>query len=176
MIEAIYHDSRFEEAHVISNAHFRLVCRYLTSSWIDHIHAFYSGKRPANHIALPRKYEVPKAFADVVSGIGTILYQGDALLVCPQPEAAPKDVALALHTQVTFVMINSFQRLVQAAKVRGFIRTVVITSACEGTGWWILTARQPTIKPAHVAVDDSVAVYGCFEEWIPVDGMTTSIV
>lgn len=176
LVDAIYPDHRFHAAGVITQANFVLVCRYLTKSRIDHVYATTSGRRPNNRIAIPREFEVPKCFADVINGIGSILILSGSYVVIPQPEEAPQDQAQRLETLVGFQLLASFERLVKAASARGLIRTAFISSVPEGTAWWLLTARSPA-DPATIANGlDSVDVRAVFKEWTPADGILCAIV
>ncbi len=175
MIVAIYPDERFLPTDVITADHFTLVCRYLMKSRIDHVYAAYSGYRSAQRIAIPQALEVPKALAVLVNGIGTYICQGGAFMACPQPEVAPADDNQALSNVVTQANISSFVRLVQGAKVRGFVRTECLSSTTEGTAWWLLSARQAS-NTDNLAVDsNTVAVFGVFKEWTSIDGVLCAI-
>lgn len=176
LVTVIYPDSTYEPQNMITIDQFVLVCRYLTKARIDHVYSAASGRRPPSRIAIPRDFEVPKSLADVINGIGTVLINGAAFNVIPQPEADPQDPAQRLTNRVSFDILQSFAALVAAALARGFIRTGFISSVPEGTAWWLLTARTPA-NPTVIANDsDAANVYGVFKEWTPSDGVICAIV
>lgn len=176
LVTAIYPDSSYDDTGVISAQNFSNVCRYLTKARIDQVYSSASGRRPPGRIAIPRDYEIPKALADVVNGIGPVLVNGGAFTVIPEPEAAPADPSTGLPNLVPYAVLTSFSRLVKAASCRGLIRTSYLSSAIDGTAWWLLTARKASNISTVALNDNQVTTAGVFKEWTPSDGVLCSIV
>lgn len=173
---AIYPDSSFEPAGLITRDNFILVCRYLTKARIDHVFASTAGLRLSGCIDIPPEFQIPKCLADVINGIGTIFISSGAFMVIPQPESAPEDAACGLHNVVSHAMLCGFASLVKSAHVRDFIRVSTVSSVVEGTAWWLLTARDPTNTTIIANGLDRVFVAATFPEWKPVDGLLCAIV
>lgn len=174
LIEAIYPDQNYVSANFISADNFALVYRYLTKARVDHVYASASGCRTPTHI--PMYYKIPKSLADLINGIGVVTIQAGAFTVIPQPEKEAEDATKHVISSVSHDTLSSFAFLVEAAYIRGFIRTSLISSVPEGTAWWLLTARSEG-DPTTIAENaDSSMVFGSFKEWTPADGILCAIV
>lgn len=176
LVCVIYPDGTFEAANIITRDQFILVCRYLTKSRIDHVYATTSGRRSTVRIAIPREYELPKCLSDLINGIGPITVQGGAATYVPQPEIDPTDPAQRLSTLVNFQMLANFASLVQNARSRNYIRTGLVSTAVQGTAWWMLSARNATNINNLAMNQDSVLVVATFKEWTPADAIYCAIV
>lgn len=83
---------------------FVLVSRYFLKMRIDHVYAQATGRRQATgRIPLNRSITLPKALADLINSIGTVMVHSGSIYVIPEPEATPQDATTQLTNQVICV-------------------------------------------------------------------------
>lgn len=176
ILSALYRGFESIPANTISDDHFRLVCRFLTKSRIDHVYFAVSCGRSSNYILKFRDFPIPKALADVINGIGAITVRKGALTFIPEPEADPADVTQRLSTLVSHDMLTSFRNLIQEAHNKSVIRVDYIRYITAGTFWWMLSPRKfPAIDNVATNSDTSIVV-SIFKEWTPADVLIAAIV
>lgn len=135
LLTAVYPNSTFIPANIVSNDHFRLVCRFLTKARIDHVYSSITGKRGSSRVPMSRDYILPKALADIINGFGAITVRNGAMTFIPEPEADPTEANLRLVNTVTHAMLTSFKELVQAAYSERLIHVDFLSSTTVGTAW-----------------------------------------
>lgn len=165
----LYPDSSFKPANIISEDDFKIVCRYFTKSRVDTVYANASGRRPADRIPVSRDFQLPKALADLINGIGTITIAGGLVTVIPGPEPAPEDASLKLSHLASFSKLKKFTTLITSCTSRGLIRSGYLSSTTEGTAWWLLTAKQADGITATTEEHVNTSVYAHFKEFTPHD-------
>jgi len=167
-----------QQLNVITEAQFILVCRYFVKARCDAVFGKVSGRRTQTRIPVASVFQLPKALADIINGIGTIIVNDGGLNVCPQPEADnDPDPQQRLSALVNHNILTAFENLVLACRNIGGIHVSTVSQADEGTAWWLLSARQTT---NHTVVcnglQDNVTVLGVFKEWTPSDAAICAIV
>lgn len=177
ILNLLYPDGRYQSAGVITEANWILVCRYYM---IARIHAVYSactGRRKDGRIPVPSAVPLPAALAQVINAIGSLWIAARGLHVVPEPEDPATDPASRVQNQVSFTILQQFERLVMAANQRGYIRIDTISRSVEGTAWWLVTARSPS-NPTTICDgnDDAVLVESVFPEFTPADAYMCAIV
>lgn len=176
LVGAIYPNSHYHPTGVISKSHFVNLCRVFLKERLEIVEARCTSIIPDAYSHPPNTMELPVSFATVLDGIGMCTtYQGGVRIV-PRYVAEPKDEGGPL-TDVTVAHVTNFEKLVIAAKLRGYIRTAWLSDEPTGSTWWLLSARKSaSIMAVADGYTDNVIITAAIEEWSTRDALIAALV
>lgn len=175
ILNILYPDGDYLVDGVCSEADWLIVIHYILKSRIDLVYSSYTGRRPSDRVP-PVRIQMPRSIAMLINGIGVHAILKGNCQVYPAPTPPPADQANRIGNLATHARLTSFSNLITAAMQRSAIHTDIISTAPEGTGWWLLrastTANRATLATTTTS---SVTLWAQFDDWTPSDGLLAAI-
>lgn len=161
--------------YTITEAHFVLVCRYIVKGRCDYVFEQHSNEHRLTAIPPLLDLYMPKALANIVNSIGTVMVRNGAILLCPQPEDQPIQQNQWLKTTCTAAMLLSFEYFVSIIENKGIIKTGLLKEDIRGSSWYALRVSDLDGAVAN-GVSNHVRVYSYFREFEAVDVLYAIVV
>lgn len=175
ILNVLYPDGDYLVDGVCSEEDWIIVIKYILKSRIDLVYSSYTGRRPTDRVP-PVRIQMPRSIAMLINGIGVHAILRGNCQVYPSPSAPPTDAAMRIGNLATHNRLVSFSNLITAATQRGVIHTDIISTAPEGTGWWLLRAATTVDRTVlATTTTSSVTVWAQFDDWTPSDGLLAAI-